>query len=286
MDDAGTLYMAYIGGWWLWGVYFTKSFNNGTNWSSPQYLADVYYSSGVGDRAPINSLAATGNGILFLTWVDERYGTWDILGMGSTNGGLSWTGPFVVNDITDGGQCKGWVTFDPYGGLHTFWYHTSSWPTTTSSQWEVRYQYSADSGLTFSPSVRITDTVFLGHYYDGYTNFMGDYHTIVADSHYVYAVWTDGRDGNMNLYFSRALLPQSCLCGDFNGNGDVNVGDLTALAIYLIAGGSSPNCDLDPNSDGVWSTSDLVFLAGYFFDGGPPPCNGVMRISPASPVKG
>lgn len=275
VDDQGTVYLDYIGGWWYYGLYFTKSTNHGVSWTSPQYLSDVYYDSGVGDRAPINSIAARGNGTLFLTWVDDRYGTWDILGMRSSNGGSSWTGPYTVNDITQGGQCKGWATFDPYGGLHTFWYHTPNWPTNTSSRWQVRYQYSSNNGASFSPSVRITDTTFLAYYYDGNTDFLGDYHTIVADSHYVYAVWTDGRDGNMNLYFSRALLPQSCICGDANGDNTINVQDLTYLACYLFNSGPAPECGLDPTSDGIWNIQDLTYLANYLFAGGPPPCNGV-----------
>ena len=274
-DNIGNVYLAYIGGWWSYGMYFKKSSNHGQSWTSAQYLDDVYYSSGVGDRAPINSLAALPGGILFLTWVDDRNGTWDILGMRSTNGGISWTGPFVVNDITQGGQCKGWATFDPYGGLHVFYYHTPSWPTTTSSLWQVRYRYSADSGATFEPSLRITDTVFMGHYYNGNTDFMGDYHTIVADSNYIYAVWTDGRDGNMNLYFSRALLPQSCLCGDANGDGTVDFLDISYVANYLYGGGPEPQCNLDPTSDGTWDMGDINYIGIYLFLGGPPPCEGV-----------
>jgi hypothetical protein len=204
MDDQGVLYLAYI----YDGLYFTKSYDDGETWTPPVYLSNVIYSSGVGDRAPINSLAAYGDGVLFISWVDSRNGNWDILGMRSIDGGENWTGPFIVNDITTGGQCKGWVTFDPYGYLHIFWYHTPDWPTTTSSLWSVRYQYSADSGLSFTSSFRITDTTFLAHYFTD-TTFMGDYHTIVTDSNYIYAIWTDGRDGNMNLYFSKAILPLS-----------------------------------------------------------------------------
>lgn len=275
-DDNGTLYIAYVGGWWIYGVYFTKSTNNGSSWTTPQYLSDIYYSSGVGDRAPINSIAARGDGILFLTWVDDRYGTWDIMGMRSSNGGSSWVGPTRINDLIQGGQCKSWVTFDPYGGLHTFWYHTPNWPTNLSSPWEVRYQYSSDNGQSFSPSIRITDTTFLGHYYDGYTDFLGDYHTIVTDSHYVYAVWTDGRDGNMNLYFSRKLLSQSCVCGDATGDGSITYQDLVYLASYLFGSGAPPYCDLDPTSDGEWNLGDLLYLANHLFAGGPAPCNGVL----------
>jgi len=202
MDDAGVLYLIYV----TWSsLYFRKSYNGGNNWTPREYLSDVQYQNGIGDRAPVPSLAAYGDSILFIVWADSRSGNWDILGMRSVDGGNTWTGPFVVNDSTAGGQCKPWAVFDPYGGLHVQWYHTPDWPTTTSSVWSVRYQYSSDSGITFEPSIRITDTTFQAHYYNDNT-FMGDYHINRADSNYIYSIWTDGRDGNMNLYFSRAPL--------------------------------------------------------------------------------
>jgi len=263
IDENGVLYLAYVS----WGLYFTKSYDDGETWQTPLYLNPVYYSEGVGDRAPINSLAAYGDGVLFISWVDNRYGSWDILGMRSVNGGEDWDGPFIVNDIVSGGQCKGWVTFDPYGGLHTFWYHTPDWPTTLSSLWSVRYQFSSDSGLTFSPSIRITDTTFLGHYYDGYTNFMGDYHTIVADSFYLYAVWADGRDGNMNLYFSKRTLP-NMLCGDTNGDGEITISDAVNILLW-ISGYSTVTSCWAANVDGVdgVTTSDALYILEWLLGG-------------------
>ena len=203
--NTGKLYLAYIA--WGYGIYFTYSTTGGTQWATPQYLENVYYSSGVGDRAPINSLAVFGD-TLFFTWVDDRYGTWDILGLQSLDAGNTWNGPFNLTALQYGGQCKGWATYDPYGGLHVFYYHTPDWPTNIFSQWSVWYRYSPDFGTTFFDPIRITDTTFLGYYYSDNTDFMGDYHMILADSQYIYAVWTDGRDGNMNLYFSKAALDE------------------------------------------------------------------------------
>ena len=201
IDNAGVLYVIY--GWD--NLYFRKSYDDGDYWTAEKFLSNVVYQVGVGDRAPINSLTTYGDGILFLTWVDSREGSWDIFGMRSLDGGNTWSNKFIVNDFTAGGQCKGWAVFDPYGGLHVHYYHTPDWPTTTNSLWCVRYQYSSDSGATFEPSVRETDNVFKAYYYTDNT-FMGEYHILQTDSNYVYSIWTDGRDGNMNLYFTRAPL--------------------------------------------------------------------------------
>ncbi len=201
MDKNEILHLAVVV--WNNGIYYMKSYDKGQTWTSPLYLSDYYYQSSYGDRAPINSIATTGN-VIFITWVDTRYNGWDILAMRSEDGGNTWTGPFVVNENMTGGQCKGWATFDPYGGLHVTYYSTPDWPTNQYSLFSFWYRFSSDSGKTFYPAIRISDVEFRS-----WADFMGEYHICVADSNYIYAEWTDGRNGDDNdLYFSKALLSQ------------------------------------------------------------------------------
>ncbi len=201
MDENENLHLLLVAG--TGGVYYRKSTDHGDNWLPEVYLADWSYTPSYGDRAPINSITAHGDAV-FGTWVNDDYGGWDILGVRSDDGGTTWSAPFVVNDITAGGQCKGWAHFDAYGGLHVIYYHTPDWPTNYSSVFEVRYQYSSDSGATFGPSIRISDTSFTS-----LADFMGEYHICLSDSQYLYAIWTDGRNGDDNdLYFSKALLSE------------------------------------------------------------------------------
>jgi len=201
MDENGNLHLGLVDNWPSGNVYYRKSTDRGTTWSSEILLSNSSYSTGYGDRAPINSITARGQNV-FLTWVDSRTGTWDVVACRSTNGGTSWSSRFTVNDDTAGGQCKGWSEFDPFGGLHVMWYHTPSWPTNSTSRWSIRYRYSRDGGATFGPSMRITDTTFASP-----ADFMGEYHVLRSDSQYIYAQWTDGRAvTNNDLYFSKALL--------------------------------------------------------------------------------
>jgi hypothetical protein len=201
MDENENLHLLLVAGGG--GVYYRKSTDHGDTWLPEVYLANWAYDPSYGDRAPINSITARGN-VVFGTWVDNSYDGWDIMGVRSTDGGDTWGTPFIVNDIISGGQCKGWAHFDVYGGLHVIYYHTPYWPTNTSSIFELRYQYSPDSGATFNPSIRVSDTSFVSH-----ADFMGEYHICLSDSQYLYAIWTDGRNGGDNdLYFSRALLTQ------------------------------------------------------------------------------
>ena len=63
------------------------------------------------------------------------------------------------------------------------------------------------------------------------------------------------------------------VCGDANGDGVVNVGDVVFLINYIFRGGSAP----DPieagyaNDDGVCDVGDAVYLLNYIFKGGPDP---------------
>ncbi|MGD8979427.1 MAG: hypothetical protein PVH23_05110 [candidate division WOR-3 bacterium] len=199
MDENENLHILLVSGGNT--VYYRKSTDHGDTWLPEVFIGYWFYTSSYGDRAPINSVTARGD-VVFGTWVDNGAGNWDIKGVRSTDGGDTWGTPFIVNDITSGGQCKGWAHFDVYGGLHVIYYHTPDWPTSTSSLFELRYQYSPDSGASFNPSIRVSDTNFTS-----LADFMGEYHVCVSDSQYLYAIWTDGRNGDDNdLYFSRAPL--------------------------------------------------------------------------------
>lgn len=202
MDENENLHLALVCGY-TDSVYYRKSTDKGETWTPEVLLSDWYYVPSYGDRAPINSITAWGD-VVFITWVDTRYGSWDIMGVFSTDGGTTFCAPFVVDDISAGGQCKGWAHFDVYGGLHIIYYHTPDWPTSPSSLFSLRYQYSPDTMMTFTPSIRVSDTSVTS-----LDDFMGEYHICVSDSHYLYAIWTDGRNGDDNdLYFSKALLSE------------------------------------------------------------------------------
>lgn len=203
MDEDENIHLALIK--WYEAIYYRKSTDKGNTWSVEVFLSDNYYQTGYGDRFPLNSIAATGS-VVFVTFVDTRNGDWDIWGIRSTDGGNTWEPKFVINDST-GGQCKGWAIFDCYGGLHVGYYHTPDWPTSSTSLFSYRYQYSPDSGKTFYPSIRVSDTAT-----PSMDTFLGEYHILRADSEFVYAIWSDGRNGDDNdLYFSKAKISElSC----------------------------------------------------------------------------
>jgi hypothetical protein len=68
------------------------------------------------------------------------------------------------------------------------------------------------------------------------------------------------------------------VCGDANGDGSVDIGDVVHLVAYLYKNGSPPQCDPmaecgDVNSDGVINIGDVLYLVNYLYRSGPPPGN-------------
>lgn len=64
------------------------------------------------------------------------------------------------------------------------------------------------------------------------------------------------------------------ICGDANGDGEINSADVVYLINYLFVGGPAPEPPEagDANCDGVVNSADVVYLLNYLFAGGPPPC--------------
>ncbi|MGB2988799.1 MAG: lectin like domain-containing protein [Candidatus Zixiibacteriota bacterium] len=68
------------------------------------------------------------------------------------------------------------------------------------------------------------------------------------------------------------------ICGDANGDGNVDIGDVVYLVSYLYKNGSPPQCDPmadcgDVNLDDVINIGDVLYLVNYLYRGGPPPGN-------------
>jgi hypothetical protein len=66
----------------------------------------------------------------------------------------------------------------------------------------------------------------------------------------------------------------SCLGGDANDDGEVNVGDPTYIMTYLYRGGPPPPDPIeraDANNDCVITVGDMVCLIDYLYRSGPPP---------------
>jgi hypothetical protein len=65
----------------------------------------------------------------------------------------------------------------------------------------------------------------------------------------------------------------SFVCGDANGNGTVNILDITYLINYVYKGGPAPDPleSGDVNSTGTINILDITYLINYVYKGGPDP---------------
>jgi hypothetical protein len=70
-----------------------------------------------------------------------------------------------------------------------------------------------------------------------------------------------------------SLEVASFMCGDANGDGDLNVADAVMLINYVFNGGPIPEPMQagDANGDGDLNVADAVYMINYVFSGGPPP---------------
>ena len=69
--------------------------------------------------------------------------------------------------------------------------------------------------------------------------------------------------------------------GDANGDGRVNIADVTFLIARIFVGGPAPPCcgEGDANGSGRVNIADVSYLIAFIFAGGPPPVCGPVAIS-------
>jgi hypothetical protein len=137
------------------------------------------------------SVAAYGNGNVYLAWLDLRnYPSRDIYFAKSTDGGSTWGTNVRVNDNTSPVDAN-WpsLVVDGSGNLYL------AWGDTRDGKWKSYFSKSTDGGSTWSTNVRISDQT-------------GDATVpilVVDNNGNLDAVWTEDRTGNYDIYFSRSV---------------------------------------------------------------------------------
>jgi hypothetical protein len=127
----------------------------------------------------------------------------DIIFARSTNFGASWSAAVKLND--DAGtasQVFPWIAVTGGGEVGAIWYDARN--TSGSNTVDVYGTFSDDGGGSFQPNFRVTDQTFNPNtgQFTGNT-FFGDYNGLAAGASLFYALWTDGRDGEQEIYFAR-----------------------------------------------------------------------------------
>ena len=141
-----------------------------------------------------------GGSNLTLAWSDDR--------------GDHWSDPVQVLDappVAGGIQGLPWVLVDALGRVHVTYRLGVPDPAG-----RLRAEYlttSTDGGMTFGPSIRISDG-----FYPQFT-FNGDYDQPAIAGNTLVAIWADGRLGDNDVYTQRVDL------GDDDGDGILNYAD-------------------------------------------------------------
>jgi len=102
--------------------------------------------------------------------------------------------------------------------------------------------------------------------------------TAVSDSitivvHAYNEEYMDETHGGLTMTFLARDMQATDDCGDTNGDGAINILDITYLINYLYRGGPAPDPlgKADVNSDGTVNILDITYLINYLYKGGPAP---------------
>ncbi len=139
-------------------------------------------------------------GTIVTAWPDGRNGDTDIYASRSNDGGATWSTAVRVNDDASGrDQTQVALAVDGTDVIH------AAWADFRTGNYNIFYSNSKD-GRRWSANERVTDTETIAANLP--RGVLGDYIALRADSlGNVYASWTDGRNGDADIYFAKRAAP-------------------------------------------------------------------------------
>jgi hypothetical protein len=159
--------------------------------------------------------------------------TGDIYYTRSTDSGITWSTPLVLNtDQALGGTKTQWMpslSVTPSGDVVVHWYDRRN--TTDGANYEVWSRRSINNGLTWLQDEPVSTSISpqpLQPDPNVQACYAGDYNYATAYGHTHYATWTDGRtmiSGNsqQDVDFAAVVAPPILCCKDFNGDGKADI---------------------------------------------------------------
>jgi hypothetical protein len=162
-------------------IYYQKSTNGGTTWSTSRRLT---WTSGDSQDPAI---AVDLSDCLHVVWRDITPGNFAIYYKKSTDGGASWTTGQRLSMVPGDSGNPG-IAVDPSGRLHLVWYNS------VGGESDIYYKRSTNSGASWTASQRLT-----------WTTGFSAYPAIGVDlSGTVHVVWYDNTPGNYEIYYKRS----------------------------------------------------------------------------------
>ncbi len=200
----GELYVSWAG---PEGILLTKSLDKGETWLDSEIKIDDmptgwdYKIPGI-DRSnglPIMHCDLSNGphrGTLYINWSDQRNGSdnTDIWLSKSTDGGLTWQGPYRVNDDeSQRHQFFTYMTIDQVTGFLYFVFYDRR--HTVGNATDVYMAISKDGGQTFINSL-ISESSFIPNE----DIFFGDYTSITSYNNIVRPIWTRLQNGELSIW--------------------------------------------------------------------------------------
>lgn len=218
---------------------FDTSFDGGVTWgvdvlaAKGKWLFTVPNTTFKTNSLPSMDIDRSGGfytGALYLCFAcDKAKGTLsDVYVTHSYDGGFTWTKLFMVNDFPGNSQFFPALQVDPTGHANV------AWMDRRNDLADVAIDYycsrSDDGGVTWEANTKVSDTSFDPNSYPQ-GNYLGSYMGIAASERMVYGAWTDGRNGDNDVYIS-----------------PVNLDFRTDIEQISAATGATPNFTLDAGS--------------------------------------
>lgn len=199
----------------------------------------------------------------------------DVVFSKSTDGGLTWSAPIIVNDDASNVNTQWFATMGvaPNGRIDAVWLDTRL-DITSSDLSALYYSYSVDQGATWSANEQLSPT-FDPHV--GYPNQqkMGDYFDIESTNAGAHLAWANTLNGEQDVYYSFIVPPVASGMEELEINQTLNVfpnptegaitidcaNTITQIEIYNVLGtlihSSIPNryrttIDLSSQSSGIY----------------------------------
>ena len=198
------------------------------------------------DVSPINPQE------VYITFAEQIAGSideGDIFFIKSTDGGITWTVPLLVNDDgTSNDQVMPWMDVKPNGMIDIVWYDRRNDPADLN--WDVYMATSTNNGNSFNMNVQV-NSVSAPSPNTPSGIWMGEYLGLVVDQTHAYITFTSSAlDMNGDVFFNKLANPVIDI--DF---GDADDPTFPTLLIndgarHMLDGLTFLGASVDPESDG------------------------------------